>query len=151
MTFMITSFQINGQPCRSLNLDVNTYNIEIHIFFFYRPHDNISQSRYQHWCWCCWCLNWYPLYYAVVALNYWREESVKWTSFVIMYICQAMELNTVKPTVLYWYHATVGRAKAEGKWLRKHWMSQFGSAFSRWTTMCFRLSSCSKCSESQWL
>lgn len=28
---MITSFQINGQP---LNLDVNTYNIEIHIFFF---------------------------------------------------------------------------------------------------------------------
>lgn len=58
-------------------------------FFFYRPHDNIGQSRYQHWYWYCWCLNWYALYYAVVALNYWREESVKWTSFVIMYLCQA--------------------------------------------------------------
>lgn len=89
MIFMITSFQINGQPYRSLNLDVNTYNIEIHIFFFYRAHDNIGQSRYQHWYWYCWCLNWYPLHYAVVALNYWREESVKWTSFVIMYLCQA--------------------------------------------------------------
>lgn len=148
---MITSFQMNGQP---LNLDVNTYNIDIHIFFFYRPHDNIGQSRYQHWYWYCWGLNWYALYYAVAALNYWREESVKWTSFVIMYLFQApgngVKYSEANSALL------IPRDSRQSKKQRGNGCGNTGCRslalhFPNEQRCFFRLSSCSKCSESQWL